>query len=61
MGCADLNYVGGRFVQGAAGFDDVNPVNGAVIARVHEADADLVDQAVKSARSALAGPTVVAR
>jgi len=51
-----LNYVGGRFVQGDAGFDDVNPVNGAVIARVHEADAGLVDQAVKSARSALCGP-----
>ena len=51
-----LNYVGGRFVQGDAGFDDVNPVNGAVIARVHEADAGLVDQAVKSARSALSGP-----
>jgi hypothetical protein len=27
-----LNYVGGRFVQGGAAFDDVNPVNGAVIA-----------------------------
>jgi len=51
-----LNYVGGRFVQGDTGFDDVNPVDDSVIAHVHEAGAGLVDQAVRSARSALAGP-----
>jgi hypothetical protein len=34
-----LNYIGGRFVEGEAGFDDVNPVDGSVVARVHEADA----------------------
>jgi aminomuconate-semialdehyde/2-hydroxymuconate-6-semialdehyde dehydrogenase len=45
-----LNYVGGRFVEGAAGFDDVNPVDGSVVARVHEADA------VHAARTALEGP-----
>ena len=51
-----LNYVGGRFVEGAAGFDDVNPVDGSVVARVHEADARVVDLAVCAARSALDGP-----
>jgi aminomuconate-semialdehyde/2-hydroxymuconate-6-semialdehyde dehydrogenase len=50
-----LNYVGGKFVEGAAGFDDVNPVDGSVVARVHEADAALVDAAVAAARAALAG------
>ena len=51
-----LNYVGGRFVEGAAGFDDVNPVDGSVVARVHEADVGLVDLAVRAARAALDGP-----
>lgn len=50
-----LNYVGGRFMQGVAGFDDVNPVDGSVIARVHVADAELVDTAVGAGRAALAG------
>ncbi len=51
-----LNFVDGRFVEGAAGFDDVNPVDGSVVAEVHEADAALVDQAVRAARAALDGP-----
>lgn len=51
-----LNYVGGRFVEGAAGFDDINPVDGSVVAQVHEADATLVDEAVRAARAALNGP-----
>ncbi|HEY5846784.1 MAG TPA: 2-hydroxymuconic semialdehyde dehydrogenase [Microlunatus sp.] len=51
-----LNYVGGRFVEGAAGFDDINPVDGSVVAQVHEADAALVDEAVRAARAALNGP-----
>lgn len=51
-----LNYVGGRFVEGTAGFDDVNPVDGSAVARVHEADAGLVDEAVRAARAALRGP-----
>ena len=51
-----LNYVGGRFVEGASGFDDVNPVDGSVVARVHEADVGLVDLAVRAARAALDGP-----
>jgi len=51
-----LNFVGGTFVEGAAGFDDINPVDGSVVAQVHEADAALVDQAVRAARAALNGP-----
>ena len=51
-----LNFVGGRFVEGSAGFDDVNPVDGSVVARVHEADAALVDAAVRAARAAMDGP-----
>jgi len=51
-----LNYVGGRYAEGSAGFDDVNPVDGSVVAQVHEADAALVDEAVRAARAALNGP-----
>jgi aminomuconate-semialdehyde/2-hydroxymuconate-6-semialdehyde dehydrogenase len=51
-----LNYVGGRFVEGAAGFNDVNPIDGSVVATVHEADAALVDHAVRAARAAMNGP-----
>ena len=50
------NYIGGNFVDGVAGFDDVNPVDGSVVAKVHEADAALVDRAVRAARTAMEGP-----
>ena len=50
------NYIGGNFVDGVAGFDDVNPVDGSVVAKVHEADAALVDRAVRAARTAMDGP-----
>ena len=46
------NYVGGQFEGTGSLFDDVTPVNGAVVARVHEADAALIDAAVHAARSA---------
>ena len=46
------NYVGGRFEATGSLFDDVTPVNGACIARVHEADEALVDAAVHAARGA---------
>lgn len=49
------NYIDGRFVDGFSTFDDINPVDGTVIAQVHEADAALVDRAVASARAALNG------
>ena len=51
-----LNYIDGRFVRGAKTFADVNPANGTIIAEVSEADVDMVDRAVESARSALQGP-----
>jgi len=41
-------------VSGRREFPDVNPADGSVIARVSEADRDLVDRAVQSARGALA-------
>ncbi len=46
------NYVGGRFEATGSLFDDVTPVSGAVVARVHEADAALIDAAVHAARGA---------
>lgn len=51
------NYLNGSVVEpdeGAA-FDAVDPVDGRVFARVHEAGPDLVDRAVAGARAALAG------
>ncbi|HTK94452.1 MAG TPA: aldehyde dehydrogenase family protein, partial [Terriglobales bacterium] len=50
------NYVDGKFVGGGREFDDVNPADGSVIARVAEADRDTVDIAVTAARKALKGP-----
>ena len=49
------NYIDGKFVAGKREFADVNPADGSVIAQVSEADRDLVDRAVQSARKALAG------
>jgi aminomuconate-semialdehyde/2-hydroxymuconate-6-semialdehyde dehydrogenase len=48
------NYIDGQFVKGSREFPDVNPADGSVIAQVSEADRDLVDRAVQSARKALA-------
>lgn len=50
------NYVDGEFVGTDRQFDNVCPLNGKVLARVHEADAALVDRAVQAARAALEGP-----
>ena len=47
------NYIDGKYVAGAREFDDVNPADGSVVARVSEADEPLVDAAVKAARKAL--------
>ncbi len=49
------SYVNGHFVEGKRQFDDVNPADGTVVARVSEADRDIVDRAVNSARRALKG------
>ena len=49
------NFVDGQFVAGVREFDDINPADGSVIARVAEAGSDVVDQAVAAARRALSG------
>ncbi len=54
---ADIrNFVGGAFVEpDERCWDKISPVDGSVLARVHEADAELVDRAVAAARGALDG------
>jgi aminomuconate-semialdehyde/2-hydroxymuconate-6-semialdehyde dehydrogenase len=49
------NYIDGSFVPGKQEFVDINPADGTVIARVTEADAAQVDEAVHAARRALRG------
>lgn len=49
------NFVDGQIVAGVREFDDINPADGSVIARVAEAGSDVVDQAVAAARRALSG------
>lgn len=48
-----LNYVGGQFVDSGHYFEKASPVNGAVVARVAQADEPLVARAVRAARDAL--------
>ncbi len=48
--------VGGQFVRQGRSFENINPVNGRVLATVTEADEALVDRAVQAARAALRGP-----
>ncbi len=50
------NFVNGSFMDGAAVFDKTSPVDGRLVAVVHEADAAVVDAAVRSGRAALDGP-----
>lgn len=53
------NYVGGRFIDpddGASIWDKTSPVDNSVVARVHEADEQLVGRAVSEGRAALDGP-----
>ncbi len=50
-----FNIVGGAEVAGRRTFDKVNPVDGSVIAHVHEAGPDVVDAAVTAARTAYDG------
>jgi aminomuconate-semialdehyde/2-hydroxymuconate-6-semialdehyde dehydrogenase len=49
-------YINGQFVAGKKQFTKINPVDGTVVAQVHEADRDMVDQAVRAAKAALKGP-----
>lgn len=50
-------FIDGAFVDASGGktFDDISPINGQVIARVAEANADDVDRAVRAAKNALHG------
>ena len=48
--------IGGELVRTTRSFQNVNPVNGAALCTVTEADAPLVDRAVQAARLALRGP-----
>lgn len=50
------NFVQGEFVDGVKTFDNISPVDGSLVSQVHEADAMLVDRAVRAARAALSGP-----
>ncbi|SFQ54232.1 aminomuconate-semialdehyde/2-hydroxymuconate-6-semialdehyde dehydrogenase [Geopseudomonas sagittaria] len=52
------HFINGEYVGSASGklFDNVNPANGQVIAKIHEAGEAEVDAAVKAARAALKGP-----
>ncbi len=49
------NFVDGRFISSNREFDDINPADGSLIARVAEASRELVDEAVRAARKALNG------
>jgi aminomuconate-semialdehyde/2-hydroxymuconate-6-semialdehyde dehydrogenase len=49
------NYIDGCFVPGRREFDDVNPADGSLIARVTEAAESQVDEAVNAARRSLRG------
>lgn len=51
------NFVGGNFVEAGEAdcYDKVNPVDGCMAALVHQADAAVVDRAVRAARAALDG------
>ena len=53
-----LNFINGQYREGRSGrsFDDINPVDGSVIAQVSEASREDVDEAVRAARAALSGP-----
>ena len=50
------NYIAGQFVTSDDTFDDINPVDGSLIAKVHAADRAMVNRAVAAARAALHGP-----
>lgn len=50
------NYIAGCFETSGNTFDDINPVDGSLVGRVHVADRDMVNRAVAAARAALHGP-----
>ncbi|WP_404433818.1 2-hydroxymuconic semialdehyde dehydrogenase [Microbacterium lacus] len=50
------NFIGGEHIDGVSAFAKLNPIDGSLIADVHEAGPDEVDRAVASARAAFDGP-----
>ncbi|HJX78131.1 2-hydroxymuconic semialdehyde dehydrogenase [Glutamicibacter sp.] len=50
------NFVGGEYLDGGSGFDNINPVDGTVVSSVMEADRGIVEKAVAAARKSLSGP-----
>ncbi|MBI5277729.1 MAG: 2-hydroxymuconic semialdehyde dehydrogenase [Burkholderiales bacterium] len=52
-----LNFIDGQYREGGGRiFNDINPVDGSLITHVSEASREGVDDAVRAARAALAGP-----
>ena len=53
-----LHFINGEYTPGTSGltFENICPVDGQVIGRVHEGKRDEVDAAVQAARVALKGP-----
>jgi aminomuconate-semialdehyde/2-hydroxymuconate-6-semialdehyde dehydrogenase len=51
------HFINGEYVGSESGrtFDDVNPANGEVIAKVHEGGQAEIDRAVAAARAAMNG------
>jgi aminomuconate-semialdehyde/2-hydroxymuconate-6-semialdehyde dehydrogenase len=49
------NFINGRWVESPRTFEDISPVDGSVVAVVHEAGRELVDEAVKAGHRAVAG------
>jgi aminomuconate-semialdehyde/2-hydroxymuconate-6-semialdehyde dehydrogenase len=50
------NMIAGERVEGVATFQKISPVDGSIIAEVHEAGTEQVDRAVAAARAAFDGP-----
>lgn len=49
------NYVNGEWLESPRCFEDLNPVDGSLVAEVHEADRTTVDRAIQAGRRALQG------
>ena len=49
------NYIVGEFPSSKKPFEDINPVDGSLVAMVAEADREMVDKAVESGHEDLAG------
>jgi aminomuconate-semialdehyde/2-hydroxymuconate-6-semialdehyde dehydrogenase len=49
------SYIDGQFVDSQNTFDNINPVDGSLIGKISEANNEMIDSAVSSARDALSG------